>query len=471
MLTTPQAALCKVIAKRADELRADLAAHVAIPTGHNHTAGLNEYRDIVTSRLENLGAHTEFVAGDPAPGWLSSSGLSDEPIPPTAVCRSARAAELLRTREEPEEPEEAPSGGAGRRGSRSGVAGRIGPEAGRRGDGPALVLIAGHLDTVFPPTGRFRRMEVSADGRTAVGPGVVDMKGGILVAIAALEALAEVGIAPAWSFLLNSDEERGSFHSHRALEAEARRHTVGLALEPALPGGELAIERKGSGQFCIEVTGRSSHAGRAFFEGLSAVYGLGRVLGELEKLSDSERGVTVNVGPIEGGTATNAVPDRAAAWGNVRYPDEASAARLGERLDALARDVDGSSAGGTGAGAGVRVLRSFNRPAKPRTPGSDGLARSAQQVAELLGQRLPLASTGGVCDGNILQSAGLPTIDTLGVRGGGLHTEEEWIELPSLVERAQLLACLLARLAEEGAWSVGGGGGGNEGRGGGGVGR
>lgn len=392
-MATVQATLCDTIAARAAEMQADLARHVAIPTGHNHAPGLDEYRGIILERLETLDGATTLIPGDPEPPWLRGGDAG--PIPPTAVCR-------------------------------------------RPVDGRPRIMLAGHLDTVFHPDEPFREMVVSADGRTATGPGVVDMKGGVLAAVVALEALAEAGTPVSWTVLLNADEERGSYHSDRALIDTARAHDVGLALEPALPDGSLAVERKGSGQFLVETRGRSAHAGREFDKGVSAVYRLARALVAIERMSDPASGVTVNIGPIEGGQASNIVPDRARAWGNVRYPDADHADRIGRMLDDLATP--------DGAMPAVRVHRAFNRPAKPLTPAVRALAERARSVAESLGQQLPFASTGGVCDGNIMQAAGLPTIDTVGVRGGGLHTHDEWIELASLVGRAQLLACLLAEI-------------------------
>lgn len=394
--TTTESAICSIIGARDREMRADLASWVAIPTGHNHIAGLDELRAILVGRLEALGAETELVAGDPRPAWL----LNAEPgaaIPPCAVCR-------------------------------------------RHIPGRPRLLLVGHLDTVFHPSDPFNAMAVSEDGATATGPGVVDMKGGLLVAVAALEALERAGVECSWTFALNSDEETGTFFSNRVLEREAARHDYGLVFEPALPDGSLAIERKGSAQFMIEAHGKSAHAGRDFDKGVSAVYALAHVLTRVEGLSDAERGVTLNVGPLEGGAATNAVPDRARAWGNARFRDDESARKLEAELDALA----------TGGESLPRIVmhHTFNRPAKPRTPEVERFAGLAREVAESLGQSLPFASTGGVCDGNILQHVGLPTLDTLGVRGGGLHTREEWIDLSSLVERAQLVACLIARLNE-----------------------
>jgi len=389
-----------IISPRRDEMTADLARHVSIPTGKNFSEGLDTYRAIIVDRLEALGARSEEIPGDPRPDWIS--GRADAPPdgapPPTVVCR----------RDEP---------------------------------GAPRILLAGHLDTVFDPAGSFRELTIASDGATAVGPGVVDMKGGVLIAVVALEALADAGIDLPWTFLLNSDEEMGSYASDRALRAEAPKHRFGLALEPALPDGSLAVARKGSGQFMVEVQGRAAHAGRDFEKGVSAVYALAHAIVRIEAINDPTRGVTLNVGPITGGGATNIVPDHAAAWGNARFPDKDAGDAVARALDALTTAPHSMPR--------LTVLRSFNRPAKPLIPATERLAMIAREVADSIGQWLPFASTGGVCDGNILQDAGLPTIDTLGVRGGDLHTNREWIDLASLTERATLLACLLERLSHE----------------------
>lgn len=395
--------LCEVIAKRDAEMRADLARWVAIPTGHNHTPGLDEQRGILVDRLSRLGARADLIAGAPRPEWIGDGG-NDGPIPPTAVVR------------------------------------------GLQSDGPRI-LISGHLDTVFHRDEPFRVLTTDSSGQRATGPGCVDMKGGLLIACVALEALSEAGIRASWTVILNSDEETGSYHSDVALRAEAAKHDLGLALEPGVtppPGSDawgLATARKGSGQFFIETRGRSAHAGRDFEKGVSAVYALGRIITSLESLIDLPRGLTVNVGPISGGKATNVVPDRASLAGNVRYPDAAVADTFRAALDRMA----------TGEDAIPRVLvkHSFNRPAKPLIPRTQQLADRVRETAGDLGQPIAFIQTGGVCDGNNLQAAGLPTMDTLGVRGGGLHTHQEWIDLRSLVERAQLLAVLLKRLAAQ----------------------
>lgn len=399
-LSAAEQRVCALVAARAGGLLADLRLHVGLPTGGRNAAALDESRERLTARLEAMGAATELVPGERAPDWLYGRDLS-APVPPTAVCGRLRA-------------------------------------------GVPRVLLAGHLDTVHDPGGDFRELLVSPGGKTATGPGCVDMKGGLVIAVAALECLEEAGIDCGWSFLLNSDEETGSYHSDGALASAARGHDVGLAVEPALPGGELAVERMGSGQFCVRAHGRSAHVGRDFGSGVSAVTALAERLVALADVPDPSRGLILSVGPLRGGTATNAVPDLAVAWGNVRYADQAGAEELSGRLEALATEGD--------ALPRVEVFWDFNRPAKPMLPGTSKLALLARSAAESLGQSLPFARTGGVCDGNQLQAAGLPTIDTLGVRGGGLHTPAEWIDVPSLVERCQLLAVLMARIAG-GAWS------------------
>jgi len=268
------------------------------------------------------------------------------------------------------------------------------------------------------------------------------MKGGLVIAVGALEALEACGERLSWGFMFNSDEETGSYHSDQAMRAEASgkngKYDVGLVFEPAMTDGGLVIQRPGSGQFMIEVRGKSGHVGRDFKNCISAVTTLGECIMKVAKMADPDEGAIVNIGPIRGGTATNIVPDEAFAWGNVRYESPEVANELVRQLDALATPGDGLPR--------VRILRSFHRPAKPSLGPTMALANLAAQAAASLGQKLPFGKTGGVCDGNNMQAAGLPTIDTLGVRGGGLHTTSEWIEITSLVERCQLLAVLMMRV-------------------------
>ncbi len=393
--------LCQHIEHQADAMLDQLTEHVAIPTGAQSASGLDRYRGLLVERLAALRAEVGEIPGDPRPAWLDhpSEAVADPADPPPTAVAERRV----------------------------------------RSDGPRVLLV-GHLDTVHDPDGPFRELSVQRNKGIATGPGCVDMKGGLLIAVTALEALAEVGVDLNWTVALNSDEETGSFHSEKALRELAGEHDVGIVLEPALPDGGLVIERLGSGQMKIEVFGRAAHAGRDFSDGISAVTKLGEVLVALSKLVDHKRGTIVNVGPIQGGDVTNTVPAYAACWGNVRYANVKGAETLARKIDSLATSGETLPR--------VVVHRSWNRPAKPPTGPVQVLAESARAVAEDLGQALPFGTSGGVCDGNLLQDAGLPTIDTMGVRGGNLHRDDEFVEIASLVERCQLLAVLLARLAD-----------------------
>ena len=402
-LSGTEAKLIAAIERRRLSLLEDLRLHVGLPTGGFNKLALDQTRDLLTARLTNLGATLELHPGQPRPDWLYGASDSSAHIPPTAI------------------------------------ASRLKPNS----DSPRI-LISGHLDTVHDPRGPFQRLELAPNQETAVGPGCVDMKGGLVIAVAALEALDEIGIAVNWTFVLNSDEETGSYHSEQALRHAATHADLALVLEPALPNGGLVVERPGSGQFVVRAHGKSAHVGRDFKLGVSAVTALAECLVALGKMSNPDAGKIVNIGPIAGGIATNVVPDSANAWGNVRFLNLAIAHELEGEVLALATKHD--------AMPSVEVLTSFNRPAKPLTPATKALANFAAYTASALNQTLPFGSTGGVCDGNILQDAGIPTIDTLGVRGGGLHTSQEWIEIPSLVQRCQLLALLIARISSS-AWN------------------
>ena len=402
-LTPQEERVCTLIRARAGAMLSDLRMHVALATGGNNKGALDQSRFAFTQRLSRLGASLDLVPGDPKPDWLYGVEASSY-IPPAAVSRRKPR---------------------------------------RAAHAPMPVLICGHLDTVHSPSGPFKQLTVAPDAKTATGPGCVDMKGGLVIAVAALEVLEEAGFDLAWTVVLNSDEETGSYHSEACLRQEAGRVAavggVGLVVEPALPDGSLVVERLGSGQFLVEARGRAAHVGRDFTQGISAVTALAERLVTIGRFPQPSRGRIVNVGPVQGGDATNVVPDLARAWGNVRYPDQRIADELARELDNLGTDPSRLPS--------ITIKRSFNRPAKPLTPAVQRLAELARAAAEDLGQKLPFGRTGGVCDGNILQSEGLATVDTLGVRGGGLHTPQEWIDLSSLVERCQLLAVLIARLS------------------------
>lgn len=396
--------VCSVLTARHDAMIADLREAVEIPTKSGYNPGLDTYRTLMQARLEHLGGTSRLIPGDPRPPWIDPDDRGTQPVPPPTLVVSSAHTSSLR------------------------------------------ILLCGHLDTVHPIDGPFRNFTLDVARNQATGPGIVDMKGGLVIALHALAALAEADAPVAWSFILNSDEETGSYHSDTALRAAAQDHAFGLALEPAMADGGLVVQRPGSGQFMIEVAGRAAHVGRDFASGVSAVNALAACIVEVSRIPDAARGIIASIGPLQGGVAANVVPDLARAWGNVRVPTTEIATEVRTRLLGLA-SADSLPKTQRANQPHIRILESFNRPPKPVTAASLALAERARDAAASLGQALPFGKTGGVCDGNNLQAAGLATIDTLGVRGGGLHTPTEWIDLSSLVERAQLLAVLMLRLS------------------------
>ena len=395
--------VCRRIAAMQRRMADELAAWVAIPTGRGHAAGLHAQRAALAHRLRALGAVTRDVACDARPAWI--------------------------------DPPAAGGGASGAGGAADAVDVLVAEHA---GPGPRL-LLSGHFDTVHDPHSSFRELRAIGGGR-ATGPGCADMKGGLVVAIAALEAIRDAGIPLAWTFILVPDEETGSYGSARALREVAPGHAAAFVFEPAGEGDSLVVERMGAGQFMIEAWGRAAHAGRDYAKGVSAVRALAAAVLGAEAASDAAAGRIVNVGPLEGGAATNIVPDRARAWGNLRFARPEDEVAIAAALAALETGADGEV-------PRVRVRRIEGRPAKPLTPGVERLAAIVRGASEDLGRALPLGRTGGVCDGNNLQAAGVPTIDTLGVRGGNLHREDEWVDLDGLVDRAQLAALSFLRTA------------------------
>jgi len=307
-------------------------------------------------------------------------------------------------------------------------------------------LLLGHFDTVFEPDSEFQHWNADPNQPDrATGPGASDMKGGLVVLIYALRALAESGdLARAdVTVLLNSDEELGSLGSRERIEAAAKKAEFGLVFEAAGESGELARSRSGAGQFHLDVRGVAAHVATAPTEGHSAIVALAKKVIAIESLTDYSRGILLNVGTIEGGTKRNVVPDHASAWIDLRYDDAAEGEEIQGKLERIAAesDVPGTSA---------TLWGRLHRPPKPETPEVDRLLKLHQKLARELGFPAPdPVHSAGVTDGSLAQAAGLPTLDALGVRGGEAHTEREFVVLPSLSERAALAAVLLRRLALE----------------------
>jgi glutamate carboxypeptidase len=320
----------------------------------------------------------------------------------------------------------------------------------RGGDGPVgcpRVLLGIHMDTVYPPGAEPPRVESSPDGAVLRGPGVTDAKGGLAVMLVALEAFTRFGPADRlrWEVFVNADEELGSPGSARLLADAASRNDVGLLFEPAIDeAGTLAGARKGSGNFTIVVRGRAAHAGRHFAEGRNAVAAAAHLATACDRLNESGRGITVNVAALHGGEGFNVVPDLAMLRLNVRATTAAAADWTTQQLMELVAEA------GRGDGLAATLHGAFHCPPKPLDAPAQALLERIVACGRTLGLALDARPTGGVCDGNKLAAAGLPTIDTLGVRGGGIHSPAEYLIVASLAERAKLTALVLTDLAERG---------------------
>jgi glutamate carboxypeptidase len=301
------------------------------------------------------------------------------------------------------------------------------------GSPPQLLL--GHCDTVWP-IGTLREMPVEITDDVIRGPGVYDMKGGLAQMVFALRALRELDIAPDVPpvAFVNSDEEKGSRESSRYIEMLARRASRALVLEPAFGlDGRLKTARKGGGRFEVEVIGKSAHAGLDPEAGASAILELSHVIQKLHALNDPERGVTVNVGVIEGGYRPNVVAARARAVVDVRVPSATDAARIEYAIGTI-RPVT--------PGARIQVGGGIGRPPMERTPGNRALWRAARAAGSELGLELRETAVGGMSDGNTA-SLHAPTLDGLGPTGDGAHAAHEFASIPGLVERTALLAALI----------------------------
>ena len=309
-----------------------------------------------------------------------------------------------------------------------------------RPEAPVQVVLTGHYDTVYPETSPFQVVRTRPDGALH-GPGIADMKGGISVMLAALEAFeahpnaSNVG----YRVLLSPDEEIGSIASGPVLAQFARQGHVGLTYEPALADGALASARKGSGNFHIVIHGRAAHAGRDFAAGRNAVIGAARVAEKLHGLNGQRDGVTVNVARIDGGAPLNMVPDVAVVRFNVRFPEAQAAAWFEAEVARIVGEI------GDDLHAHLHGL--ITRGAKPFNAAQQRLFGAVKDVGALLGQDIAWKPSGGVCEGNNLFASGLPNVDTLGVRGGDIHSEAEHAFPESFVERAQLSALILMKLA------------------------
>ncbi|TPG55302.1 hydrolase [Sphingomonas glacialis] len=313
-----------------------------------------------------------------------------------------------------------------------------------RPEAPVQLLLTGHMDTVYPVDHPFQTLTFLDDG-TLNGPGVADMKAGLAVMLAALKAVEASPLAArvGYEVVINSDEETGSFSSSALIARAARGKLAALTYEPALPDGTLAGARGGTGNFSIVVTGKSAHAGRNPEEGRNAIVAASDLAVRLFAVRSPT--LAVNPARIEGGGPNNVVPDHAVLRINFRPADHAEIARAQSAIDQIVAEV------ATAHDVTIAVHGSFNRPPKPIDPGAAKLFALVKECGAALGLDIAWRATGGVCDGNTIAACGVPVVDTMGARGGAIHSTDEFLIIDSLPERAALSALTILRLAEKGS--------------------
>lgn len=399
-LSQQEKALIDWVDVRQDAILEELKMHVGVNTGTANIEGLDLYRQILKADLEELGFKTEEHQSD------SMNVLS---------CRGGRV-DIANH-----------------------LSGKITGGSGQR------VFINGHMDTVFSANDEFQKLEILADG-TLKGPGVADMKGGIVIMLNALRALKRQGLLADANLtvLFNSDEEIGSLGSRELIEELAKLHDVGLVFEGTYQN-KVTRSRKGLGQARIRVTGRESHSGGAHQEGVSANLELAHKIVEIESLTDYTKQLTVNTGVMSGGEKRNTIPGCSDAYIDIRYPTKEGGEYLKSSISKIAdkKFVEHKKYSEFPKSESWAVL---HRPVKPEHPKVDELIAIAMGISEHLEE--PIVGTrfsGGGTDGSIAQGVGLPTIDSLGMDGVGAHSSREASTVSSLIERTKLAAIMLAR--------------------------
>jgi glutamate carboxypeptidase len=313
-----------------------------------------------------------------------------------------------------------------------------------RPDAALQMLFTGHMDTVFPVDSVFQEQRWLEDG-ILNGPGVADMKGGISVMLAALSAVeaAQQSKQFGYQVLINSDEEVGSPSSAPLISRLAEGKVAALTYEPALPDGTLAGARAGSGNFSFIITGKSAHAGRNPHEGRNALLAAADLALRLKALTGDT--LSVNPAKIEGGSPNNVVPDHAVLRVNLRphMPEMEifAAAELSRLVEIIQKEHQVS----------IHTHGGFGRAPKPISDDAAKLFGLVKRCGADLGLEIGWKSTGGVCDGNNIAACGVPVVDTMGVRGGSIHSADEFLITQSLTERARLSALTILRLANKGS--------------------
>jgi len=380
------AALRHIVDARQPRFLAELERLVNIDCGSYTPDGVNRVADFMAGALGELGAEVERIPHRPPDGEAQLGDL---------------------------------------------VIGRL------EGNGPRLLLI-GHMDTVFDAGTVAQRPYRSAEGR-AFGPGVTDMKAGLLAGLHAIGALLEAGERPAVTFVANPDEEIGSAFSTPHIRRLAPEHVAVLVLECARANGDIVSARKGIADYHVSILGRAAHAGVEPEKGRSAILEAAHQVLALHALNGRWPTVTVNAGVIHGGTRPNVVPERCEMEVDLR-------AATVEAFDAAATEIERLASAPTVEGVRVEVRRSAGHPPLEKTDASARLVALAVEIAGELGFSLRDAATGGASDANTTAALGIPTLDGLGPIGGDDHSVDEWLDLDSVVPRTALLAALIDRL-------------------------
>ncbi len=313
----------------------------------------------------------------------------------------------------------------------------------KREDAPFQILLSGHLDTVFASDDAFQKV-TPIDAHCLNGPGVADMKGGLLVMLEALSFFEQTDLKDSigWQVIINADEEIGSPGSASFLDKAAKGKHLALVYEPSMTkDGMFAGSRKGSGKFSLSATGKSAHAGRDFANGRNAICFLAEVIQAINALNGQQDGATVNVGYVHGGGPLNQVPDSAICKLDVRILDDKQAQWVKASLDEIVNRYQQKE------GYQLALHGAFSRPSKPLSAPTLKLFHLLKECGGALELPVAWAPSGGCCDGNNYAKHGLAVVDTLGVRGGYIHQDQEFIILDSLVERAKLSSLLLMALS------------------------
>jgi len=379
-----------MIASRYDQFISDLETVVNIDSGSHYAEGLNQVADFFQKRFDRI-------------GWKTTRhGFDDGRVPCLEVSN-------------------------------------------RPLDGGAAafdLLFIGHMDTVFKK-GTAAGRPFTKDDKRAYGPGVCDMKGGLVTMLHVAEVLQQTGAADnvAIAMAFNSDEEIGSRVSRPWYEGLAQKSRCVFVFEPWRATGERLLHRKGGGVFYVTCHGRAAHAGVAPEEGANAVIELAHQILAIKDLARDERGTTVNVTVVSGGTAANVIPDRAEASVDVRIAEPAEEQRIEDDFEDLSHNVHTPD-------VRVAVAGGINRPPMVPSEKTRQIWEQIKSIGEAMGIDMRLTSTGGCSDGNFTASLGIPTIDAMGIRGGGAHSLDEYVELDSIVPNVHLMCEIVKGFAD-----------------------